>query len=123
MVEQMVTILPSLERLWLPVFEDVSGLFALSLDSFSLSHYSKSPKSSLPSSASRTLHVNLFRREGKRCVDQNDVSFIATNLRQSNSCFSFIEIWEDVSGGWENTVFVWEQVSGVFYRVGSVTVL
>ena len=54
MAEQMVTILPCLERLWLCVLPDVSGSFAPYLDSFSFSHYSKSSKSSLPLGASRT---------------------------------------------------------------------
>ena len=60
MVEQMVAIFPSLERLGLCVFPDVSGSFAPYLDSFSFSHYSKSSKSSLPSSASRTYTLICF---------------------------------------------------------------
>jgi len=37
MVEQMVTIVLSLESLWLSALDDVSGAFALYLDSFSFS--------------------------------------------------------------------------------------
>ena len=54
MVEQMVAVLPSLERLWLCVFPDVSGPFAPYLDSSSFRHYSTSSKSSLPLSTSPT---------------------------------------------------------------------
>ena len=60
MVDQMVTILPSLERLSLVVPEDVSGPFTPYLDLFSFRHCSKSSKSSLPSSASRTYTLLWF---------------------------------------------------------------
>ena len=53
-VEQMAKILPSLESLRFPVFDDVSRPFAPYLDSFSFRHYSTSLKSSLHSSVSRT---------------------------------------------------------------------
>ena len=53
-VKRMVTVLPSLESLWLPVFHDVSRPFARDpFDSFSPRHSSKLSKLSLPSSASR----------------------------------------------------------------------
>ena len=53
-VKRMVTVLPSLESLWLPVLHDVSRPFARDhFDSFSPRHSSKLSKLSLPSSASR----------------------------------------------------------------------
>ena len=64
-VEQMVAILPSLERLWLRVFPDVSGPFDPYLDSFSFRHYSTSSMSSLPSSASRTYTFICFMANSK----------------------------------------------------------
>jgi len=55
MVKRMVTILPFLEHLWLPVYNDVSGLFArLPWRFISFRHSSMLSKSSLHSSASRT---------------------------------------------------------------------
>ena len=55
MVTRMVTILPSLESLWLSVFDGVSSPFARNhIDLFFFRHSSKSSKFSLPSSASRT---------------------------------------------------------------------
>ena len=53
MVKRMVTILPSLESLWLSVFDDVSDLSLKYLGSFSSRHSSKSSKFSPPSSVSR----------------------------------------------------------------------
>jgi hypothetical protein len=54
MVKRMVKILPSLESLWLPVFDSVSGPFAQSPSLISFRHSSISLKCSLHSSASRT---------------------------------------------------------------------
>jgi hypothetical protein len=54
MVKRMVRILPSLESLWLPVFDSVSGPFARSPWLISFRHSSISLKCSLHSSASRT---------------------------------------------------------------------
>jgi hypothetical protein len=53
MVKRMVKILPSLESLWLPVFDSVSGPFARSPWLISFRHSSISLKYSLHSSASR----------------------------------------------------------------------
>src|SRR5258706_396799 len=118
MVKRMVAILPSLESLWLSVFDDVSD------------HFTQLPRLILLQTLLdvvevltslkylKDLRFSLFRR--KIWVNHN-VNGIATKLRNANSSFSYLEIREGGASGWKNSVSVWNEVFGVFYHIESVS--
>ena len=120
MVKRMVTILPSLESLWLSVFDDVSVPFAR----ITLAHFLQTLLNVVEVLTSlkylKSLRFNLFRREN--WVNHN-VSGIATKLRNANSSFSFLEIREGGASGWKNTFSIWNEVFGVFHDMESVSSL
>lgn len=117
MVKRMVTILPSLESLWLPVFDDVSRHF-IRLPRLILLQALLDVVEVLTSlKCLNNLRFNLFRRE---IWLHHDVNSIATKLRNANSCFSYLEIREGGASGWKNIASVWNEVFGAFHHIESV---
>ena len=61
------------------------------------------------------LRISLYlRNTWINSTFNNSINIIATQLREANSCFSFIEIEHRIVGGWKSTVFVWSEVSARF---------
>ena len=121
MVKRMVAILPFLENLWLPVFDDVSWPFArlprpwrliflqILLSVIEVLTLLK---------CLRNLRFDLFRREVWVDLKIDD---IATKLRNANLSFSCLEIRDSGGGGWKNVVSVWNEAFGVFHHTESAT--
>ena len=113
MVKRMVAILPSLESLWLPVSDDVSGHFA-QLPRLILLQTLLDVVELLTSL--KCLKDLRFLLRGKPWINHNG-NGIATKLRNTNSCFSYFEIQEPVWCGWKKCVSVWNEVFGVFHHI------
>ena len=117
MAKRIVTILPSLESLWLAVFNDVSGPCAR----ITLAHFLQPLLDIIEVLTSlkclKNLRFSLIR--GERRVNHN-VNGIAMKLRNANSSFSFLEIQEGSVSGGKCTTFVWNEVLGVFRHMESV---
>jgi len=122
MVKRMVTILPLLENLWFPVFDDVSWPFR-SITKTLAAHFLQTLLNVVEVLTSlkclKSLGFELVRREVWVDLNVND---IAIKLRNANSSFSYLEIQDDGGrGGWKLAIFVWNEVFGVFHRMESAT--
>ena len=117
MVKRVVAILPSLESLWLPVFDEVSGNFARLPRLIVLQALLDVVEVLTSLKCLNNLRFNLFRRE---IWLNHNVNGIATKLRNANSCFSYLEIREGGASGWKNTASVWNEVFGMFHDIESV---
>ena len=120
MVKRMVAILPSLESLWLTVFDDVSDDFIRLPRLILLQTFLDVVEVLTSLKCLKVLRFSLVRRNILINHDAND---IATKLRNENSSFSYLEIREDVASGWKNTVSVWNEEFGVFHHIKSVSQL
>jgi hypothetical protein len=121
MVKRMVTILPFLENLRLPVFDHVRGRLALSPRLILLQALLDVLQVLTSLKYLKHLRISLGCR-GYAWVNYNiDVNGIATKLRKANSCFSFIEIRERGESGWKDTASVWNEAFGVFHYMQSVS--
>jgi hypothetical protein len=118
LVKRMVAILPFLEILWLSVFDDVSRPFARLSWLIRLQVLLNVAEVLTSLKCLNTLRISLFHRE---TWVNHDVNGIATKLRNANSSFSFLEIREGGASGWKNTVFIWNEVLGVFHHMESVS--
>jgi hypothetical protein len=116
-VKRMVALLPSLERLWLSVCDDVSGPFARLSWLIRLQTLLDVAEVLTSLKCLNTLRINLPQRE---TWVNHDVNGIATKLRNANSSFSFLEIRRGGGRGWKNTVSIWNEVLGVFHPMESV---
>jgi len=117
MVKRMVTILPFLENLWSPVFDDVGWPFR---------SITRPPRLILLQTLLNAVEVltslkclkilrfNLFRRTVWVYPNIND---IATRLRNANPSFSCLEIRDGGGSGLGNAISVWNEVFGVFERM------
>ena len=118
MVGRMVTILPSLESVWLSVSDDVSDHF-IRLPPLILLQTLLDVVEVLTSlKCLKDLRLSLFRR--KIWINHN-INAIATKLRNANSSFSYLEIRDGVASGWKNSVSVWNEGLGVFHHIESVS--
>ena len=117
MVRRMVSILPALESLWLPVFDNVSGHFTRLPRLILLQALLHVVEVLTPLKCLNNLRFDLSRSEIRLNHDANG---IATKLRNANSCFSYLEIREFGASAWKNTTSVWNEVFGVFHHIESV---
>jgi len=123
MVKRMVTILPFLESLWLPVFCDVSDRFArlpyLALAAHFLQTILNVVEVLTSFKCLKDLHFILFRRS--RVWVEHDANCIATKLRKANSSFSYLEVRESRASDWKNTICIWNEVFAVFHQMEFVS--
>ena len=114
MAKRMATILPSLESVWLAVFDDVSD----PCTRITLAHFLQTLLDVVEALISlkclKNLRFYLIKnKNGEKRVNHN-VNGIATKMRNANSSFSFLEIQGGGVSGWKKTIFVWNEVLGVF---------
>jgi len=119
MVTRMVTVLPFLKILWLPVFGDVSRSFRLITRTLA-AHFLQECLNIVDVLTSlkylKYLGFNLFRREVWVDLNIND---IATKLRNANSSLTCLELRDSGGSGWKNAISVWNEVFGVFHQMES----
>ena len=109
-VKRIVTILPSLERVWLHVSDGVSSPFTPLPELNSLQALLEVTGVLASLKCLKHLCISLSSCE----VWVYYVNAIATRLREANSCFSFLEIRELSATKWKRTVSIWNEVLGVF---------
>jgi len=121
MVKQLVTILPFLENLWLPVFCDVSWPFHSITWTLALIFLQASLNVTEVLTSLRCLKnlcFDLCCREALSHPDINDIAIdVATKLRNANTSFSSLKMRGCGRVGWKIAICVWNEVFGVFHRM------